>query len=147
MLHAVGLLQGLSCIPLLHMTSRKKKPIWLLWNPSSSGEATSERPSLLSLSFIIILFSYTVYRLALHSLPPIAPFSLFLCSYLLSLYFNSNFVLFFLLLPLPPFIPLSLASSLWGSFGSQRRFGARLRQYFTLIKRMVGSSTGTFFPS
>lgn len=37
---------------------------------------------------------------------------------------------------------LPLVSSLWGSCGSERHFGARLRQYFTLIKRMVGSTVG-----
>lgn len=136
----------------LWQARRKKMPIWRLWNPSSSGKATSESRSLLSLSFIIILFSYTVYRLPMHSLPPpsyCSVFSLSLCSYLLSLYFNSDFVQFFLLpflfLFLPPLsrsVSLSLVSSLWGSFGSERRFGASLRQYFTLIKRMVGSTVG-----
>lgn len=33
-------------------------------------------------------------------------------------------------------------SSLWRRFGSERRFGARLWQSFTLIKRMVGSAVG-----
>lgn len=89
---------------------------------------------------------YTAYRLALHSLPPpfhCLVFSLSLCSYLLPLYFNFNFVLFFLLLFFHSlFISLSLVSSLRGSFGSERHFGARLRQYFTLIKRMVGTTMG-----
>lgn len=94
-------------------------PIWLLRNPSSSGKATSESPSLLFLSFIIMLFSYTVYCFALHSLPPRSYCSVFspsLCSYRLSLYFNSDFVLFFLLLFFPS-LPRRLAVPRFLSLG------------------------------
>lgn len=121
---------------------RKKMPIWILWNPSSSGKGTSESLSLLSLSFIILFF-YTAYRLALHFLPPpfyCLVFSVSLCSdlrcySLTSTLFYSVFLLFFFRSFL---ISLSLVSVLWGSFGSEMHFGARLRQNFTLIKRMVG---------
>lgn len=103
-------------------------------------------PELLSLSFIVIAFSVTLYRLALHSLiPPLCclVFASWLCSYLLPQYFNSDYVLFLssaVFFPLSLFVSLALISSLWGSFGSESRFGARLRQYFMLIKRMVGST-------
>lgn len=81
---------------------RKKMPIWILWNPSSSGKGTSESLSLLSLSFIILFF-YTAYRLALHFLPPpfyCLVFSVSLCSdlrcySLTSTLFYSVFLLFF----------------------------------------------------
>lgn len=152
MLHAVGLLQGLSTIALLPMTSNiKKKPIWLLWNLSSSGKATSESPSLLFFSFIITLF-YTVYCLASHSLLPpcyCSVFCLSLCSCLLSLYFNSDFVLFFLLLflsPLPFPVPRFLSL---GEFWITEAFWCQAATILHVNKKdgwkRSGSCTGTFF--
>lgn len=123
-------------MPRYRRQARKKMPIGLLRNPPSSGRAASERLSLLFL-FIIILSSYTVYCLVLH--PPTPPHTFLPVSlFFPALYFNSDFVLFFLCCP-PTSTCLSPVPSLWGSFGSERRFGARLRQYFTLIKRMVGA--------
>lgn len=147
MLHAVGLLQSLRSIPLLPMTRRKKCQFGyseILLQGKVHLRAWACFLFLLS-SFSFFLYSISP-RLALHSIPPPSyclVFLLSLCSYLLPLYFNFNFVLFFLLLFFCSlYISLSLVSALWGSFGSERRFGARLWQTFTLIKRMVGSTTG-----
>lgn len=94
------------------------------------------------------LFLYSILLRLAFPQPPLRLFVLtvFLCTLTLTL-FCSFFCCFFS----PPslVVSLSLVSSLWGSFGSERRFGARLRQYFTLIKRdgweHSGSCTGTFF--
>lgn len=94
----------------LWQEGRKNLPIWLLWNPPSLGKATSERLSLLLLSFIIILPSYTVYCLVLHSLPPLSYCSVFsqsLCSYLLYTLTLTLFCSFFCCVFLPsPSLPL-----------------------------------------
>lgn len=71
------------------------------------------------------LFSYSILPRLASPLPPIAQLSPHLCSYLLSLYFNSDFVLFlssavFFFYPL--FVSLSLVFSLWGSFGIREAF-------------------------
>lgn len=129
----------------LWQARRKKMPIWLLRNPPSSGKAIHLR-GWACFSFLFYHHSPFLYSI----LPCVAspPSSLLLLSFLSvslflpSLYFNSDFVLFFCCVfsPLSRFTSLSLVSCLWGSCGSERRFGARLRQYFTLIKRMVGST-------
>lgn len=129
----------------LWQARRKKMPIWLLRNPPSSGKAIHLRGwACFSFLFIIILPSYTVYCLVLHPLPPPSYCSVFsqsLCSYLLYTLTLTLFCSSAVFFPtFSRFTSLSLVSSLWGSCGSERRFGARLRQYFTLIKRMVGST-------
>lgn len=113
-LHAVGLLHSLSNVPLLPMTSKncqfKYSEILLL-----QGTHIWE-PEPLSLSFIVIAFSVTLYRLALHSLiPPLCclVFASWLCSYLLPQYFNSDYVLF---LSSAVFFSLSPSSFPWPSF-------------------------------
>lgn len=66
-------------------------------------------PEPLSLSFIVIAFSVTLYRLALHSLiPPLCflVFASWLCSYLLPQYFNSDYVLFLSSAVFFPSLPL-----------------------------------------
>lgn len=159
MLHAVGLLQGLSSIPLLPMTSKKreKKKGNLAALKSFFFEGKLHLRAWVCFSFLLSSFSLLIqYSLALQSLPPpsYCPVSSpCLCSYLsfsrlwlrLCSVLSSAFFFFY-----PPSLSLSLSlsfslplvSSLWGSCGSERHFGARLRQYFTLIKRMVGSTVG-----
>lgn len=155
MLRAVGLLQSLSSIPLLPMTDKKEKKCQfgyseiLLLQGKVHLRAWACSPFLLS----SCSFFYTVYCLALRSLPPsffsclvFSTVSLFLpsSSTLLTLTLLHSFFCCFFFSPSPfsPFGSPSLVSSLQGSFGSERRFGARQRQYFTLIKRMVGSTVG-----
>lgn len=90
MLHAAGLLQGLSSMPLLPMTSKKKKNANLATpkSPVFRESYTSERLSLLFLSFLSS-FSLIQY-IALCCIPSLLPppsscsvFSQSLCSYLL----------------------------------------------------------------
>lgn len=123
MLGAVGLLQSLSSIPLLPMTDKKEKmPIWIFWNPSSSGKGTSESLGLLPLSFIIMLF-FPIQYIASPCVPSLffllsfSTVSLFLPSsstLLTSTLLHSFFCCFFFLLPphspssvLHPSFPLS----------------------------------------
>lgn len=147
MLHAAGLLQGLSSICLLPMTSKEKRKCQFGYSEILRLLGKLHLRGWACFSFLLSSFSLLVQYIAF------PPSSLRLLSFrrvslfLPSLYFNSDFVLFFLLLcfsspTLSLFISLSPVSSLWGSFGSERRFGARLWQYFTLIKRMVGSTVG-----
>ena len=127
--------------PPIPVTSWKKNmAIWILWNLHSSGKATSESLSL----HLFILFSFTVHHLASHPLSSafyclVSPC---LCSHLLPLYFDFVLLCLYavplsrsLTLSLSHFVFLSLISSLWGSFGSEKHFGARLQQYFMLIKK------------
>lgn len=143
MLHTAGLLQGLSSILLLLTSKKKGKKANLATLKSVFfGESYIWEPEP-AFPFLLSALALLIQYITLPFLPPIAQFfsaSLFLPSFS---YFNSNVVLFLFFFAVSLFISLSLISSLWGSFGSESRFSARLRQYFTLIKRMVGSTVGT----
>lgn len=144
--HEAGSLRGLGSKPLLTVTSKKKKEKSQFGYPEIlrlQGKAHLRGSACFSilLSSFFLLLQY----IALCCISSLLLLS-FLSSFLPSLYYNSDFVLFFLLLCFSPSLavrfPVPRFLSLWGRFGSQRRFGARLRQDFALIKRMVGSTVG-----
>lgn len=147
----VGLLQSLSAVSPLPVTSRKKikMPIWLLWNPSW-GKRYMWEPEPASSAFYrhsLLSFGISPLLALLPSLPPHCLFVLTFFRYTLpSTLFCSFFCRCFFLFPLPLHFSVPRSCSP-GEFGSERRFGGTVRQTFTLIKKNGWKRDGDIFPA